>query len=78
MNIFNSTSTHLKPNIFITSHPLTFLFPISVDVDFCGYTITHPSESKINLRIQTRGERIYRNCAYNYVILLLCVCSSQN
>ncbi|CAG5992633.1 unnamed protein product [Menidia menidia] len=25
------------------------------DVEFCGYTITHPSESKINFRIQTRG-----------------------
>uniref|UniRef100_A0A3B3QG11 RNA polymerase I and III subunit D n=1 Tax=Paramormyrops kingsleyae TaxID=1676925 RepID=A0A3B3QG11_9TELE len=22
---------------------------------FCGYSITHPSESKINFRIQTRG-----------------------
>ncbi|KAI7790095.1 DNA-directed RNA polymerases I and III subunit RPAC2 [Triplophysa rosa] len=25
------------------------------DVEFCGYSITHPSESKINFRIQTRG-----------------------
>ncbi|XP_069068229.1 DNA-directed RNA polymerases I and III subunit RPAC2-like [Pleurodeles waltl] len=25
------------------------------EVEFCGYCITHPSESKINLRIQTRG-----------------------
>uniref|UniRef100_A0A8C4J1J4 RNA polymerase I and III subunit D n=1 Tax=Dromaius novaehollandiae TaxID=8790 RepID=A0A8C4J1J4_DRONO len=25
------------------------------DVEFCGYCITHPSESKINFRIQTRG-----------------------
>ncbi|XP_061757768.1 DNA-directed RNA polymerases I and III subunit RPAC2 isoform X4 [Nerophis ophidion] len=23
-------------------------------VEFCGYTITHPSESKINFRIQTK------------------------
>ncbi|XP_061091660.1 DNA-directed RNA polymerases I and III subunit RPAC2 [Conger conger] len=25
------------------------------NVEFCGYSITHPSESKINFRIQTRG-----------------------
>uniref|UniRef100_A0A8C6J8X6 DNA-directed RNA polymerase RBP11-like dimerisation domain-containing protein n=1 Tax=Melopsittacus undulatus TaxID=13146 RepID=A0A8C6J8X6_MELUD len=25
------------------------------DVEFCGYCITHPSESKINFQIQTRG-----------------------
>uniref|UniRef100_A0A8C3SL46 DNA-directed RNA polymerase RBP11-like dimerisation domain-containing protein n=1 Tax=Chelydra serpentina TaxID=8475 RepID=A0A8C3SL46_CHESE len=25
------------------------------EVEFCGYSITHPSESKINFRIQTRG-----------------------
>ncbi|XP_008498286.2 DNA-directed RNA polymerases I and III subunit RPAC2 [Calypte anna] len=25
------------------------------DVEFCGYCITHPSESKINFRIQSRG-----------------------
>uniref|UniRef100_A0A669BG99 RNA polymerase I and III subunit D n=1 Tax=Oreochromis niloticus TaxID=8128 RepID=A0A669BG99_ORENI len=38
---------------------LTFISPLfsfaSADVEFCGYTITHPSESKINFRIQTRG-----------------------
>lgn len=27
----------------------------SPDVDFCGYSIPHPSEAKIHLRIQTRG-----------------------
>uniref|UniRef100_H9GMN1 DNA-directed RNA polymerase RBP11-like dimerisation domain-containing protein n=1 Tax=Anolis carolinensis TaxID=28377 RepID=H9GMN1_ANOCA len=25
------------------------------EVEFCGYSITHPSESKINFRIQTKG-----------------------
>uniref|UniRef100_A0A8B9QA84 RNA polymerase I and III subunit D n=1 Tax=Apteryx owenii TaxID=8824 RepID=A0A8B9QA84_APTOW len=29
--------------------------PDCPDVEFCGYCITHPSESKINFRIQTRG-----------------------
>lgn len=28
----------------------------SPDVEFCGYTIPHPSEAKMNLRIQTYGE----------------------
>jgi len=27
----------------------------SPDVAFCGYSIPHPSENKINLRIQTNG-----------------------
>lgn len=27
----------------------------SPDVEFCGYTIPHPSESKMNIRIQTYG-----------------------
>ncbi|XP_037636614.1 DNA-directed RNA polymerases I and III subunit RPAC2 [Sebastes umbrosus] len=34
---------------------LRYMIMKTVDVDFCGYTITHPSESKINFRIQTRG-----------------------
>jgi DNA-directed RNA polymerase subunit L len=28
----------------------------SPDVEFCGYTIPHPSETKMNIRIQTWGE----------------------
>ena len=28
----------------------------SPQVEFCGYTIPHPSETKMNLRIQTYGE----------------------
>ncbi|CAL8306411.1 unnamed protein product [Arctogadus glacialis] len=34
---------------------LRYLVMKDVDVEFCGYSITHPSESKINFRIQTRG-----------------------
>jgi DNA-directed RNA polymerase I and III subunit RPAC2 len=29
---------------------------LSPDVEFCGYSIPHPSEAKMNLRIQTYGE----------------------
>ncbi|KAL2815924.1 DNA-directed RNA polymerase [Aspergillus granulosus] len=34
----------VPPFILLGGHP---------DVEFCGYTIPHPSESKMNLRIQT-------------------------
>ncbi|XP_063343914.1 DNA-directed RNA polymerases I and III subunit RPAC2 isoform X1 [Pelmatolapia mariae] len=34
---------------------LRYMIMKNADVEFCGYTITHPSESKINFRIQTRG-----------------------
>ncbi|TRY78954.1 hypothetical protein DNTS_014714 [Danionella cerebrum] len=34
---------------------LRYMIMKSQDVEFCGYSITHPSESKINFRIQTRG-----------------------
>lgn len=30
----------------------------SRDVDFCGYSIPHPSEAKMNVRIQTTGKNI--------------------
>lgn len=28
--------------------------PCSKDVDFCGYSIPHPSEAVVNIRLQTR------------------------
>jgi DNA-directed RNA polymerase I and III subunit RPAC2 len=31
------------------------------DVEFCGYSITHPSENEMNLRLQTTGERSLSN-----------------
>lgn len=27
------------------------------DVEFCGYSITHPSENEMNLRLQTTGKK---------------------
>ena len=35
------------------------LFFFSPDVSFVGYSITHPSENKINLRIQTTGKNVF-------------------
>ncbi|XP_046854262.1 DNA-directed RNA polymerases I and III subunit RPAC2-like [Xenia sp. Carnegie-2017] len=34
---------------------LRFMIAKNSDVSFCGYTIPHPSEHKINMRIQTNG-----------------------
>ncbi|XP_064614499.1 DNA-directed RNA polymerases I and III subunit RPAC2-like [Liolophura sinensis] len=33
---------------------LRFMLIKNPDVDFCGYSVPHPSEEKINLRIQTK------------------------
>ncbi|XP_034638322.1 DNA-directed RNA polymerases I and III subunit RPAC2-like isoform X1 [Trachemys scripta elegans] len=33
---------------------LRYMIMKNSEVEFCGYSITHPSESKINFRIQTR------------------------
>lgn len=38
--------------VLLESRILTFYSP---QVEFCGYTIPHPSENKMNLRIQTTG-----------------------
>lgn len=35
---------------------LCLLLHCSPDVVFCGYSVPHPSENKINLRIQTNGK----------------------
>ncbi|XP_041111713.1 DNA-directed RNA polymerases I and III subunit RPAC2 [Polyodon spathula] len=35
---------------------LRYMIMKNPEVEFCGYSITHPSETKINFRIQTRGE----------------------
>ncbi len=37
------------------ANSLRYLIMKSPDVVFCGYSVPHPSESKFNLRIQTRN-----------------------
>jgi len=34
---------------------LKYILICSPDVEFCGYSIPHPSEPKLNMRIQTYG-----------------------
>lgn len=36
-------------------HPLFSLIDNSPNVDFCGYSLPHPSEAKMHFRIQTTG-----------------------
>lgn len=33
-----------------------FFLTFSPDVELCGYTIPHPLEKKMNLRVQTKGK----------------------
>lgn len=58
----NSKTTIGAPNLsFIIrdedhtlGNSLRYVIMKNPDVDFCGYTIPHPSESKINFRIQSK------------------------
>ncbi|XP_071480449.1 DNA-directed RNA polymerases I and III subunit RPAC2-like [Diadema setosum] len=34
---------------------LRYIIMKDPDVDFCGYSVPHPTENRINLRIQTKG-----------------------
>ncbi len=34
---------------------LRYMIMKNPEVEFCGYTVPHPSENKINFRIQTKG-----------------------
>lgn len=38
----------------------------SPEVTFCGYSVPHPSERKINFRIQTNGESCWTAAYHNY------------
>ncbi|CAG8462249.1 12560_t:CDS:2 [Ambispora leptoticha] len=43
----------LEDKIDIISGPNKDMHNITPHVDYCGYSIPHPSEAKLNLRIQT-------------------------
>lgn len=49
---------------------LRFSLVKNPDVEFCGYSITHPSENEMNLRLQTTGNfSISTSQPLNLVIL---------
>ena len=55
------------PEMFITfifgnedhtfGNPLRHILMQNPDTDFCGYSVPHPYEPRLNLRLQTNGER---------------------
>lgn len=45
----------LKGEDHTLGNPLRYVISKNPQVKFCGYTVPHPSECKINLRIQTYG-----------------------
>jgi DNA-directed RNA polymerase subunit L len=47
--------THTLTKTFPLLFP-TLSHPLSPRVTFCGYSIPHPSEAVVNIRIQTTGE----------------------
>ncbi|KAG9341700.1 hypothetical protein JZ751_018764 [Albula glossodonta] len=54
---------------------LRYMIMKNPDVEFCGYSITHPSESKINFRIQTRGDaHLSQLCVCACVRERVCAC----
>lgn len=38
-------------------NPLRHILMQNPDTDFCGYSVPHPYEPRLNLRLQTNGER---------------------
>lgn len=51
----NFTIVSRRPVHFITATSLKI--PFSNDVQFCGYTVPHPAESKMHFRIQMHEGR---------------------
>lgn len=51
----------------LSSLKLNFLSP---DVEFCAYSIPHPSEPKMNIRIQTYG-KLSSSCSMMSILLTL-------
>ncbi|GMF23824.1 unnamed protein product [Phytophthora lilii] len=63
LDVFSTTSDYSKTYVFhdedhTLGNALRYVLMRNPDVDFCGYTIPHPSEPKMHIRLQTRqGER---------------------
>lgn len=49
-------SFQIKNEDHTLGNSLRYLIMKNPDVEFCGYSIPHPSEAKLNLRIQTYGD----------------------
>ncbi|CEG38170.1 dna-directed rna polymerases i and iii subunit rpac2-like [Plasmopara halstedii] len=59
LDVFSTTSEYSKTYVFhdedhTLGNALRYVLMRNPDVDFCGYTIPHPSEPKMHIRLQTR------------------------
>merc|ERR1712193_216890 len=50
-----AASFEFKKEDHTLGNALRYIIMKNPDVEFCGYSIPHPSENKINLRIQSKG-----------------------
>ncbi|VVT56870.1 uncharacterized protein SAPINGB_P005357 [Magnusiomyces paraingens] len=51
-----AASFQIKNEDHTLGNPLRYIIMKNPDVEFCGYSIPHPSEAKLNIRIQTYGQ----------------------
>lgn len=51
-----AASFQIKYEDHTLGNTLRFMIMKNPDVEFCGYSIPHPSESQMHLRVQTYGE----------------------
>lgn len=51
-----AASFQIKHEDHTLGNTLRFMIMKNPDVEFCGYSIPHPSESQMHLRVQTYGE----------------------
>ncbi|TDH71599.1 hypothetical protein CCR75_001046 [Bremia lactucae] len=59
LDVFLTTSDYSKTYVFheedhTLGNALRYILMRNPDVDFCGYTIPHPSEPMMHIRLQTR------------------------
>lgn len=52
----SAASFEIKQEDHTLGNALRYLIIKNPEVEFCGYSIPHPNEAKMNLRIQTYGD----------------------
>ncbi|XP_020219417.1 DNA-directed RNA polymerases I and III subunit RPAC2 isoform X1 [Cajanus cajan] len=52
----NSVRFSLNQDAIYADEALSLLLSYSPRVSFCGYSIPHPSDNRVNIRVQTTGD----------------------
>ncbi|EEB05706.1 DNA-directed RNA polymerase I and III subunit Rpc19 [Schizosaccharomyces japonicus yFS275] len=52
---YTSVTFQIQKEDHTLGNALRYMIMKNPDVEFCGYSIPHPSEAKMNLRIQTKS-----------------------